>query len=68
MCLLTFMNKVKVPRKKEEKNVRRWTKEEKEKFAQVLADPSNDFAFFLDKLALKKSSNNKVYEHIIKKF
>lgn len=46
MCLLTFMKKVKVPRKKEEKNVRRWTKEEKEKFAQVLADPSNDFAFF----------------------
>lgn len=40
------MNKVKVPRKKEEKNVKRWTKEEKEKFAQVLADRSNDFAFF----------------------
>ena len=57
-----------MPGKKEEKNVRRWTKEEVEKFAQVLADPANGFAFCLDKLALKKSSNNEVYEHIKKSF
>ena len=28
----------------------------------VLADPENSFAASLDKLALKKSSNNEVYE------
>ena len=55
-----------MPGKKEDKNVKRWTKEEVEKFAEVLADPANGFAFALDKLALKKSSNNELYEHIKK--
>ena len=30
ICLFTFMNKVKMPGKKDEKNVRRWTQEEVE--------------------------------------
>ena len=54
--------------KTQEKSVRRWTKEEVEKFAEVLADPDNAFASCLDKLALKKSSNNEVYENIKKVF
>ena len=48
--------------------MRRWTKEEVEKFSEVLADPVNGFVFCLDRLALKKSSNNEVYEHINKSF
>ena len=46
----------------EEKEIhaRRWIKEEVEKFAEVLADHVNGFAFCSDKLALKKLSKNKV--------
>ena len=33
-----------------------------------LSNPVNGFVFCLDKLALKKSSNNEVYEHIKKSF
>ena len=33
-----------------------------------LRNPVNGFVFCLDKLALKKSSNNEVYEHIKKSF
>ena len=36
----------------------RWTDLELDCFAEVLADPENSFAGSLDKLALKKSSNN----------
>ena len=39
-----------------------------EKFTEVLADPINGFAFCLDRLALKKSTNNEAYEHIKKTF
>ena len=39
--------------KKKARHVRRWTKEEVEKFVYVLADPANGFAFCLDKVALK---------------
>ena len=39
-----------------------------EKFAEVLVDPVNGFAFRLDRVALKKSSNNEVYEHMRKIF
>ena len=39
-----------------------------EKFAEVLVDPADGFAFRLDRVALKKSSNNKVYEHMRKIF
>ena len=39
-----------------------------EKFAEVLVDPVDGFAFRLDRVALKKSSKNKVYEHMRKIF
>ena len=51
--------------KEKESRVRRWTKEEVEKFVEDLANPLNGFAFCLD-LALKKSSNNEVYTYIQK--
>ena len=47
--------------------MRRWTKEEVEKFPQGIADPANGFVFCLDNLALKKVSNQ-VYDHIKKTF
>ena len=43
-----------------------WHGSEVEKFARVSADPANGFVFCLKKLALKKSSNNEVYEQIKK--
>ena len=49
---------------KEAKNERRWTKTELNTYADVLADPESCFAATLDKLALKKSSNNEVFECI----
>ena len=39
-------------------------KEEKEKFSEILADPTNNYAASLEKLALKKSSNNELLKHI----
>ena len=39
------------------KNARRWTENELKLFAEVLADS-------LEKLALKKSANNDIFEHI----
>ena len=42
--------------KEKESHVRRWTKEKVEKFAEVLTDPVNGFAFCLDRLASKKSN------------
>ena len=45
-------------------NQRRWPKEEIEKFSGILADPTNNYAASLGKLALKKSSSNKLFEHI----
>ena len=41
-----------------------WTKEEIEKFSEILADPTNNYAASLEKLALKKSSNNELLKHI----
>ena len=49
-------------------NSRRWTLTELSAFAEVLADPENCFATTLDQLALKKSSNNEVFECIQKEF
>ena len=46
------------------KNTRQWTENELELLAEVLADPENNFAISVDKLALKKSSNNEAFEHI----
>ena len=43
---------------------RPWTKEEIEKFSEILADPTNNYAASLEKLALKKPSNNELSEHI----
>ena len=38
---------------------RNWTDNELEEFANVLADDENAFAVSLEKLALRKSANNK---------
>ena len=46
------------------KNTRQWTENELELLAEVLADPENNFAISVDKLALKKSFNNEAFEHI----
>ena len=54
--------------KEKESHVGRLTKKEVEKFAEVLVDPVNEFVFRLDRVALKKSSNNEVYEHMRKIF
>ena len=43
---------------------RRWTKEEIEKFSEILADTTNNYAASLEKLTLKTSSNNELFEHI----
>ena len=62
-------NKIKEESKKkskEPKNVRRWTDVELDAYADVLADPENSFAATLDKLVLRMSSNDKVFEHIQK--
>ena len=62
-------NKIKEESKKkskEPKNARRWTDVELDAYADVLADAENSFAATLDKLALKKSSSNEVFEHIQK--
>ena len=55
-------------RKEKESHVGRQTIKDVEKFAQVLVDPVNGFAFRLDRVELKKSSNNEVYEHMRKIF
>ena len=62
-------NKIKEESKKKSKgpkNARSWTDVEFHAYADVLADPENYFAATLDKLVLKKSSNNEVFEHIQK--
>ena len=37
-------------------------KEKIEKFSEILADPSNNYVASLEKLALKKLSNNQAFE------
>ena len=51
---------------KEPRNTRHWTDVELGVYTDVLADPENSFATTLNKLALKTSCNNKVFEHIQK--
>ena len=46
--------KSKVAWEKSRENVRRWTKEEVEKFFQVLADPDNGCAFCLEKFSAEE--------------
>ena len=50
--------------KKVTKLARRWTNEETELYAEILSDPDNGFAQSLERLALKKSSNNEVFRQI----
>ena len=47
---------------------RPWTKTELKYFALVLADETNEFAYKLDTLALKKTANKPVFEDIKKAF
>ena len=68
LILLVFQQQYKkeeeTKRKKEPtepKNAWRWTYVELDAYADVLADQKNSFAATLDKLALKKSSNNEVF-------
>ena len=46
------------------KNARLQIENDLELFAEVLDDPENIFAISLEKLTLKKSANNEVFEHI----
>ena len=46
------------------KSQKRYTKEEIEKFSEILADLINNYDASLEKLTFKKSSNNEVFEHI----
>ena len=62
------MSSKKNDKKKISKNTRRWTELEINVYADVLANPENSFAIALEKLALKKSANNEVFEHIQKLF
>ena len=45
---------------------RKWTEEELELDAIILSSEENSFASALEKLALKKSSNNEMFQHIKK--
>ena len=44
------------------KNARQWIENEPEPFAEILADPENNFTISLE--AIKKSGNNEVLDHI----
>ena len=46
----------------------RWTKEQIEKFSEILAAPIKNYPASLEKLALKKSSNNELFEHVKNNF
>ena len=46
------------------KNAWQRTENELDLFAEVLADPKNNFACSLEKLALKTSADNEVFKHI----
>ena len=50
--------KAKLMAKQELKLSRRWTIEETDPFAEILADPDNGFAQILECLVLQKSQNN----------
>ena len=47
---------------------RTWTETELKYFALVLADETNEFAYKLDTLALKKTANKPVFENTKKAF
>ena len=50
--------------KKGSENSRRWSQGETEHCVEILSDLDNGFEKILEKLALKKSSNNEVFMHI----
>ena len=52
-----------LPKKKEDR-ARKWTPAETQLFAKVLADEENCFGHSFERLALKKSSNNEMFEAI----
>ena len=56
--------KAKFMAKQDSKLARRWTIKETELFAEILADPDDGFAQSLERLALKKSSNNEAFRHV----
>ena len=64
------MSKLIVANKKAKttKSARRWTENKLELFVEVLADPENNFAISLEKLALRKPVNNEVFEYIKNNF
>ena len=43
---------------------RRWTIDETSLFVDILADPENEFIRSLEMLALKKSSNNELFQNL----
>ena len=64
------MNKRKatVQTNEKKKQARNWRKEEIELFARVIADPCADYINALEKRALKKEANAKVFESILADF
>ena len=46
------------------KNDRRWTNDEKALFAEVLVDDDNNFLVAIEKLALKCSFNDELFNHV----
>ena len=55
-------------KKKNKDCAKQWTKEEVEKLAEILYEPSNNYAVALEKLTLKNSSNSEVFECVKKSF
>ena len=60
--------KVTVQTNEKKKKARNWRKEEIELFARVIADPCADYINALEKRALKKEANAKVFESILADF
>ena len=70
MASTTTNKKSSANKKKQDdsKRCRKWTEDELEQYSIVLSDEENCFAATLEKLALKKSSNNEVFMHVKKLF
>ena len=65
--MISFLEKFKKKKtwkRKSQKLACKWTNEEIELYTEILSDPDSGFAQSLERLALKKSSNNKVFRHI----
>ena len=46
------------------KSSRKWTEEEKNMFAIILADPDDDYAVKLERMALNKTANTELFGEI----